>query len=144
MATEESLNQLATEVFGLNSPKIDESRRLSICELLKATINGDTIKAHLAINANVKPDVMGALVYVLTDRRIIKFDIGPSEIKSVTFPLDTITGILRSLEGNRAGITLSFQNGSFGMKYTIPNQKISDFFQKVDLARVSKINGSPS
>ena len=145
MATPESLNQIINEIFALPNPQIASSRRENIASLVQSTINGDSIVDHLSFNANVKPNVMGALVYVLTDRRIVKFDIDPNDIKSVSFPLDTIIGVSRSLEGGRAGIQLSFQgSGSFGIKYTPPNPKIESFFQKVDQARGSKVSGSAS
>jgi|GEM_PF-6833007 len=145
MATESTLQAILQEIFDLKSPAIEEARRSNISEFIKTTVNGDDVVAYLAISANVKPDIMGALAYILTNRRVIKFDIYPGgEIKSVTFPLDTITGLERSIEGNREAVNLTFHSGSFGIKYNSPNAKITSFFQKVDDARVSKSVGSQS
>jgi|SRR5579871_3384974 len=125
-------------LYALNAPELDRSRKSNIETLLRSTFNGDEVSAYLPLNAQVRREVMGWLFYVLTNNRVIKFDIDTQEIKSASFPLDTITAFERTIEGNREGIKISFQNGSFGLNYTTPNDKISNFFQKVDQARAQK------
>jgi hypothetical protein len=54
MANTQIIDQIVGELFGLTSPKIDESRRTSIRGLIESTVNGDTIEADLVINATIK------------------------------------------------------------------------------------------
>src|SRR5438552_1953562 len=110
MATEESLNQIAGKIFALPYLNATAEHKAKIVNLIKTTVNGDNIVADLAVSGGVRPGVMGVLAYILTNRRILKFDIDTQDIKSVSFPIDTITGVERTLEANRAGVTLAFQN----------------------------------
>lgn len=136
MSNETQINQIIDEIFRLDSPKINEARRQQIRGFVESTINGDTAQAYLAINASLEKDKKGAIVYVLTNVRLIKIDIDENEIQSSSFPLDTIIGIERKLvDGDRAQVGVSFQNGYFGLRYSADNKKITEFFQKLDQSR---------
>ncbi len=138
MADEASINSLLEKIYILKDPQIEESRKQELQDFIKTTINGDTIEASLPINANLGKDNRGALVYVITNLRLIKFEIDAKEIKSVSFPIDTITGIERTLDKDRATIQITFPNNSIGLKYSANNQIITNFFQKVDQLRTTK------
>lgn len=130
------LNNVLDDIFHLNEPKVDENRRKQVSGLIESTINGDITQSHLAINADLRENKTGAIVYILTNRRLIKIDIDTTEIESVSFPLDTLIGVERKLiDSNEAQIQISFQNGSFGLRYLFKDNKITDFFQKVDQSR---------
>lgn len=141
----DSVSKIAGEIFKLNSPKINEDGHHKICDFISTTINGDLLQEYLVINAAIKKDKKGALVYVLTDLRLIKIEIDSDaqEIKSSSFPLDTITSVERTLiDGDKAQVVISFQNDSLGLKFSQNDKKITEFFQKVDQSRAKgKANG---
>src|SRR5215467_13435441 len=98
----EEINQIIDEIFKLDSPKIinGEKRKQEIKEFTTITINGDTITKYLVINANIKPRMPGALLYILTNVRLIKIEIGKEAgINSSSFFLSTMTSIERKLLG---------------------------------------------
>lgn len=135
-ANKDTVDQIVQEICDLKNPIITEARREQLRGFIDTTINGDEAKAHLVINATLSEHKPGALVYVLTNVRLIKIDIGEVEIQSSSYPLDTVIGVERTLiDGDRAAVKVSFQNGSFGLRYASSNQKIKEFFQKVDQAR---------
>lgn len=134
MPNEDFLNQIVNEIFQITSPKIDGARNPQIKEFIKITINGDTTKAYLVVDVALqgKP---GIFVYVLTNARLIQFEIGAEEeIKSASFLLNTIIGVERKLiEGdNRTEVKVNFPRASVGLKYNGKNQKITQFFQIVE------------
>lgn len=137
---EECLTNLITEVFAVNSPKIGDARRPAVEAFIRQTINGDNPLEYLAIAASLTKDKLGTLVYVLTNLRLIKIEIDALEIKSSSFPINTISGFERTLEGDRAGVKISFQTGSFGLTFSAANDKINDFFQKVDQTRAKEVS----
>lgn len=137
---EEKLNEIIQDIFSIDSLKIDDSRKLQIRDFIISAVNGDNPTAHLAINVKLGENKNGIIAYILTNLRLIKIDIDEKELQSSSFPLDTIIGIERKLidGGERAAFSISFQNGSFGLKYSPLEQKITEFFQKIDHSRTSK------
>ena len=143
MIDELTLNKILDELFQLNAPVINSSRRPQISEFIKSIINGDTPQNWLVINCRLGKDREGALVYILTNLRLVKVEIDATNIASSTPSLSTIVNIDKKLEdNNRAQVTIDFQTDSFGLKYRADDQKINEFFQKVDLARVAKTQGN--
>jgi hypothetical protein len=139
MATnnKEYLDEILAEIFKLKGNKIEDIRRQQISDFFESIVNGDITQAYLVVNANLKENVQGVISYILTNRRLIKIDIDKAEVESATFPLDTIIGIERKLvDDTRSEIKLSFQNGSFGLRYPPTNKNITEFFQQVDQARL--------
>ena len=131
------LDKITDEVFQLDNPVINSSRRSQIREFIESAINGDTPESYLVINSKLSKDRKGVLVYILTNARLLKIDIDDKDIYSSSPSLNAIINIDRKLlEGNRAQVTIYFQNDSFGLKYSADNQKISEFFQKVDQWRI--------
>lgn len=133
----ESVNQIMVDILQLKSSEIAEARHEQIRGLIKATINGDVSKTHVTTTANLSKDRKGVLVYILTNLRLIKIEIDAKEIHSSSFSLDKMIAFDRTLvDGDRAGVKVSFQNGSLGLQYNQTEQKITDFFQQVDQSRV--------
>lgn len=134
----ETLDGIVDEVFQLNSPKIDQARRGQVSEFITSAVNGDTPNTHLVINAGVDGDIEGAIVYILTDLRLIKIDIAPQEIKSSSFRLNALIGVDRKLIGSdQIEFSINFQTGSFGLRYSQDLKQITDFFQRIELASQS-------
>lgn len=141
MADVQDLDKIVSEIFQLDSPKIEAARKSDIADFIKSAINGDDIKSHLVINSGLKNNRSGALAYVLTNRRIVKIEIDEQEVQSVSYPLGKIIGYERKLiEGNRASININFPDDSFGLRYPSSNEEITAFFQQVDQARIESIN----
>jgi len=134
----ETLNAVIEDIFNLDNSRIDKSRKQQVTDFIVTTVNGDNPTAHLVTNANLGENIKGVIVYILTNLRLLKIDIDANEIKSSSFPLSTIIGIERKLiDGNRAQFSISFQNGSFGLRYDSSDQNITNFFQKIDQLRIS-------
>ncbi len=135
---EENLKAIFDDIYKLNNPIIDDPRKQQINNFIISAINGDNPTSHLIINANLGENNRGAIIYILTDLRLIKIDIGANEIKSGSFPLNTLIGIERKLiDNDLAQFTVAFQNGTFGLRYSQDDQKITDFFQKIDQTRAN-------
>ena len=131
----ETLDAIVAEVFQLDSPKIDQTRQEKISEFITSAVNGDTPNTHLVINASVDGDNEGAIIYILTDLRLIKIDIAPKEIKSSSFRLNALVGVDRKLiDNDKIEFSINFQTGSFGLRYSQDLKHITDFFQGIELA----------
>ena len=129
---QEALDAIVAEVFQLDSPKIEQKKE-QVSEFIGSAINGDTSKAYLVINASVNESNKGAIIYILTNLRLIKIDIAPKEIKSSSFPLNTFIGVDRKLiDNDQTEFSVAFQNGSFGLRYSQDLKNITDFFQKIE------------
>lgn len=108
--------------------------RDNIQKFIALTVNGDDYIDDLAVKIN-RDNKEILLVYILTKQRLIKidFDLNNNEIDSDSFPLNTIVGITRNLlQGGRIEFGVSFQNGSFGLRYSIEDEYITNFFQKIE------------
>lgn len=136
---EENLKTIVEDIQKLDTPILGDMRKAKICDFVISTINGDTPTAHLIIGANLGDNNRGIIIYILTNLRLIKIDIDTNEVKSISFPLDTMIGIERKLiDGDLAQFSIAFQNSTFGLRYSPDDKKITDFFQKVDQARTAK------
>jgi hypothetical protein len=131
---QETLDAIVAEVFQLDSPKIDQTRSGQLSEFIASAVNGDTPIAHLVINASVDSNNKGAIIYILTNLRLIKLDVASKEISSSGVPLNTLIGIDRKLiDGDQIEFSIAFQNGSFGLRYSQDLKNITAFFQKIEL-----------
>ena len=129
---EENLKPIIDDIFKLNNPVIDEARNQSINNFIISAINGDTPTSHLIINANLGENNRGVIIYILTDLRLIKIDIGANEVKSSSFPLNTLIGVERKLiDDDLAQFSIAFQNGTFGLRYSQDDQPTNRFFKKL-------------
>ncbi|MFA6216267.1 MAG: hypothetical protein WDL87_01240 [Candidatus Omnitrophota bacterium] len=136
MITDELLNTILDEIFALTEPTINKSRRSIIGEFIKSTVNGDTPQKYLVINCNFGKDRRGALVYILSNIKLIKIEIDDKNTSSSSLSLSAIINIDKKLQDNNiAEVAIYFQNDSMGLIYAADNKKINDFFQEVDLAR---------
>ncbi len=136
MATLESIDKIVDEIFRLDSPPVDSSRRQAVVEFIKTTINGDSVSKHLAINALLSKDKEGVIVCVLTDFRLVKIDIDAAgkEMKSADFFLRKTDMEWTLSEGDRSGIRLSSSHNAFSLTYSDPG--VTEFFKEVDQARI--------
>jgi hypothetical protein len=133
----EIITKIHKEIFDLNPPAFDASRKPQILTFLENTINGDTIQEYIVFMANLgEPKGLGVLIYVLTNVRLIKFEISKNDVESFTPNLNTIVNIDRKLTGNLIQIVINFPNTNFGLTYPSDFQKITSFFQAVDATRV--------
>jgi hypothetical protein len=133
---EENLKVIINDLFNLHNTRIDEARKQSVSNFIISAVNGDNPTAHLIINANLGENNKGVIIYVLTDLRLIKIDVDANEIKSGSFPLNTLIGVERKLiDGDLLQFSVAFQNGTFGLRYSQDDHKITDFFQKIDQVR---------
>lgn len=141
-SNEAFLAQIKGEIAKILAPRISDKRQDEIQGLLKTTVNGDAIVSYLVIDATLgKDNKKGIIVYVLTNIRLIKLDTDEKETQSVSYPLSTLIGIERKLVDGRAEVQVSFQNSSFGLRYSANNQNIVKFFQMVDQPKGSATNG---
>ena len=132
---QQTLEAIVAEVFQLDSPKIEQIRKEQVSEFITSAVNGDTPNAYLVINASVDENNKGAIIYILTNLRLIKIDVAPKEIKSSSFPLNTLIGVDRKLiDSDQIEFSISFQNGAFGLRYSQDLKNITDFFQKIEPA----------
>jgi hypothetical protein len=129
-------------VCDLNDPNIGwcYEKNTQDEEFIKATINGDEVKAYLPIIANLKPKTLGTLLYILTNVRLIKIEISSAEkINSMSYFLNSMTNIDRKLiEENKISVNIIFQNTSFGLTYSIEDRDITEFFQKIEDLKAKK------
>lgn len=140
---QQKLKAIIDEIFALNAPKIDESRKSQISDFIISTVNGDNPTDSLVLNMNLGDSKKGAVAYILTNARLIIVDIEEKELQSKIIHLNTITSIERKLiDDNRIQFTIFLQNGAaFGLRYSLSAQNITDFFQKVDRPRESHSGG---
>lgn len=134
MSKEQFLKNIIDDIFKLDSPQIDESRREQIKNFITSIVNGDLPISHIAINANFSEKEEGVTVLILTNMRLIKINIfSNQEIKSNSYFLNTISAIERNLnKDGRVEFAVTFKNGSLGLRYPQDNQKITDFFQRIE------------
>ncbi len=136
MSNTEKLANLMAEILALKSPGIDQQRQEQISSFIQTTVNGDALQQYVTFIANLSKDKQGALVYALTNRRLIRIDIDEKEINSSSHLLGTMTGVNRRLiDGNRMFVEVAFQSGTVGLQYS-GEKKITDFFQAVEQSRV--------
>lgn len=134
MSNQKTLDQIIKEIIDLKIPKIDEARSDQIRDFIETTVNGDVAKSHLVLSATLSENKKGILTYILTNKRVIKIDIGEQDLKSSSYPLDTIIGIERKLlDGDKAEVLATFQSGSFGLRHSPKKREIVDFFQSLEL-----------
>ena len=134
------INKIIDDVFGLDMSFIanKDDIKPQIEEFIRVAVNGDTIKTYLPIKANLQPQKLGILLYVLTNVRLIKFEIDKDgKINSSSFFLKTMTNIERkSIDKDNVSVDIVFQNLTVGLSYPISNKKITEFFQMVETAQV--------
>lgn len=138
MDKEEHLDNIINQIFSIDVPKIDESRKDKVRGFIKTTINGDTTQLSLVISASLGKDKRGILVYVLTDARLIKITIEEAqEMQSSSLKLDTIIDVqYKLIEADNAAVEVISKSGSMGLRYSAKKQNILDFFQEVDKRRI--------
>lgn len=143
---QEAISRIVDEIYLLQTPKVADSRRTQIQESLTTSINGGVIQKHLVISATIGTDKGGVLVYVLTDVKFIKIEIGSQEgnVLASSYILSTFTGITREFieNGSRISINITFGPNSVILRYAPSNQKITDFFQDVEKLASSKLSNA--
>jgi hypothetical protein len=131
---EQMIKEIVDDVFNVETPP-DSSRRDQITDFVTTAVNGDEPRTHLALNAMLSANITGVILYILTNYRLIKIDIGANDLLSNSFHLTALIGAERKfINPDLIQFSLSFPNGSFGLKYSPTDKKITDFFQLVDQA----------
>lgn len=132
--TESKVTPIIKEIFDLKSPAIDTSKKDEINKFLEITINGDSIEDSLIMNAGLGNNKTGALVYILTNKSLIRLSLEASgDIESSSFKIDAIVEVSRKLDDGIVQVNVSFQdNKSIGLKYSMSRNDITEFFQKID------------
>jgi len=140
---EQCLNSIYKEIFELKNPKVfignKEDEQLK--EFIKTTINGDDIKEYLAINAYVRAKTLGIILYILTGVRLIKIEISEGDgVNSSSFFLNTMTSIDRKIiNKDTFSIDIIFQTTSLGLRYSVKDKKITNFFQSIEQLKAGQI-----
>jgi hypothetical protein len=133
--------ELFTNVYAIATEgKLAELDHARFEDFVVQTVNGDTPMRHIAFGARLDEEKDGAIVYLLTNRRLIKITINPPEFKSsATFVSQIVGGVNRKIISRQAEklpdliwITINFPQGSFGLKYSTEDHEITNFFQEVD------------
>ncbi len=131
---EQKITKIVDDVFNIETPP-NSSRRDQITDFVTTAVNGDEPRDHLALNAMLSANNTGVILYILTNFRLIKIDIGANDILSNSFHLTALIGAERKfINPDLIQFSLSFPNGSFGLKYSPTDKKITDFFQLIDQA----------
>lgn len=133
------IEQILKDIWEIGGklPKTQNQDKLR--HFVTITINGDAPVNHLAINTNLSNGKEGVVVYILTNKRLIKIDIG-DKIQSSSFILDSIINIERELlDDDRIQIKILFSNDSFGLRYPATDTQASNFFQSLDQSRVKGV-----
>jgi len=133
----EAIDTIIDNIFKLDNPKIDDSRKQIITDFVVGAINGDEPVSDLVLNANLDDNTKGVIAYILTNFRLVKIDIDSNEIQAKSFFLNTIIGIERKIINDYEQFSISFQNGSFGLRYSLKDQNFTKFFQQIDQVRSS-------
>ena len=133
---QDQLTKICDNVLSKASFDIDEKRKDAICSFIEKTVNEDTITESLTIESSLSKNVLGVIVYVLTSDLVVKIYIGENDIYSSSFTISSIMGVERRVNDGRAEIEVLFPNDSIGLRYNSDNEDITDFFQKIDQARL--------
>ena len=138
---ESYIDEILQDVSTLESSVLETLNNKTLRDFVKMTINGDNPISHISINANLSNGEQGIVLYILTNVRLIKIDIGNhNKIQSSSFILDSIINMERELlDDDRIQIKVSFQNSSFGLRYPTSDTKTSDFFQSLDRSRAKGV-----
>ena len=135
-----AIDKIVNNIFNLDNPKIDESRRQLITDFVVGSVNGDELISDLVINANLDDNNKGVIAYVLTNLRLVKIDIHLKEIQVSSFFLNTMIGIERKVIEGYEQFSIAFQNGTFGLRYSLKDQNITRFFQQIDQVKAGLVS----
>jgi hypothetical protein len=137
MESKESyIKQILKDIWRVGGELLKTQDQDKLRNFVTITINGDVPANHLAINTNLSNGKEGVVIYILTNKRLIKVDIG-DKIQSSSFILDSIINIERELlDDDRIQIKILFPNDSFGLRYPATDTQASKFFQSLDQSRV--------
>lgn len=136
---ESIINRILDEIFAQKVSSVQENRRNDLYSFMNLVINGDQLNHYIVISARVTKEEDGVLVYLISETRLLKFDITSKEVSS-SFKLDDISGITYSREQEKRSIDVFIKDSKwFGLQYDKSDAaKIEDFFQKLDDLRTKK------
>ncbi len=127
----EIIQKIAEKTKEFNIP-FDNNKKQNYFEFLDSAVNGDTPISSLTVDANLTKDIPGIIVYILTNKRIIKVDIDAKEIQASNYPISQIINVRRKLIENESEVIIEFENESFGLKYPKEKTEITKFFELVE------------
>jgi len=131
------------EIFAQKVSCITETRKADLRSFISMVVNGDTLDStYLVISARVTNEEDGVLIYLISETRLLKFDITSKEI-SFSLKLNDISSITYSREKEKRSIKVSTKDSKdFGLQYDKEDaSKIESFFQKLDDLRAKKDGG---
>ena len=140
MESKESyIKQILKDIWEVGGELLKTQDQDKLRNFVTITINGDVPANHLVINTNLSNGKEGVVIYILTNKRLIKIDMG-DKIQSSSFILDSIINIERELlDDDRIQIKILFPNDSFGLRYPATDTQASNFFQSLDQSRVKGV-----
>ena len=104
---ENIINRILDEIFTQKVSSIPETRRADLYSFMRMVVNGDMLDiVYLVIPARVTKEEDGILAYVISETRLLKFDITSKEVSS-SFKLDDISSITYSREKEKRSIKVS-------------------------------------
>ena len=130
------IDHIVQEIFELDEPAIDKKRADEMRSMLASAINGDEIEEYLVINLD-----NDAVVYIVTNYRVITLKIDSNKIHSEIYALSDIVKIeIEKLAAeDRIETSVTFHdNTTIGLNYPADDTKASKFFQTIDKLRVIK------
>ncbi len=137
MESKESyIKQILKDILEVGGELLKTQDQDKLRNFVTITINGDVPANHLAINTNLSNGKEGVVIYILTNKRLIKIDIG-DKIQSSSFILDSIINIERELlDDDRIQIKILFPNDSFGLRYPATDTQASKLFSEIQQVNI--------
>jgi hypothetical protein len=75
MDKKDYIDQIIKDIYNLNIPEIEETRKEQIANIIDIAINGDTIEKYLVIDVIIQNNKPAIYVYVLTNKRLVVFSL---------------------------------------------------------------------
>lgn len=128
------IEDILKDIYNLSAPKLDESRRNQIFDIINIVVNGDNPAEYLVSDVNIK-NKLGVYVYILTNNRLIIVTIDTQdEINTYPFSIVEMNKLsFKSPEPDMMSVEIKLSdNKSFGLTYPANRNKITSFFQALD------------
>lgn len=75
MNKKDCIDRIIEDIYNLNIPEIEETRKEQIANIIDIAINGDTIEKYLVIDVIIENNKPAIYVYVLTNKRLVVFSV---------------------------------------------------------------------
>jgi hypothetical protein len=141
MDKKDYIDQIIKDIYNLNIPEIEETRKEQIANIIDIAINGDTIEKYLVIDVIIQNNKPAIYVYVLTNKRLVVFSVNTTgDVNSRPFPLYEIQEVrFSSPKVNKTSVEIILLDDKLlGLTYLAKNTKATTFFQELDQVLFSK------